>query len=246
MTSYGFGTLKLKKCLSKETQQEYLKRYKNGESELRNVIVEHNLRLVSLLANSYYNDGLNDLDDIFEIGVIGLLKAIDSYDPDNEKGVLFNSYAGRCISNEINMFIRKKIRNADKCFSYDSMLTSKSNEDTGSTFEVFLMDDVDLEGDYEDKNVRNIIRHMIENISNERDKAILKMFYGFDSKTLTQCEIAEILGLSQSFVSKILKNNTRQIAKELLRIDAIDLSDSRLKELGIKKEEVMKRTRVMM
>lgn len=244
MASYGFGTLNFKKNLPTEVQQEYLRRYKNGESELRTVIVEHNLRLVSLLTKSYGN-GLNDLDDIFEIGVIGLLKAIDVYDPDNEKGVLFSSYAGRCISNEINMFIRKKVRNADKCLSYDAMLTGKSNEDTGFTFEVFLIDDVNLEEDYEDDIIRNVIRNKVEAISNERNKAVLKMFYGFGCELRTQCEIADSLGLSQSFVSRIIKNNTRQIAKELLRTEAIELSDSRLKELGINKEEVMTRKHVM-
>ena len=246
MKTFGFKSLELKTSLPNDIQQEYLRRYKNGESSLRNVIVEHNLRLVSSLAFSYYNGGLNDLDDIFEVGVIGLLKAIDSYDPDNEKGALFSTYAYKCIVNAINMFIRKNAKDTNKCFTFDFMLANKNDKGDESDFEgdyeekkTYFVDElVDEKADFQEKIIKDSayseIRKIVNELQDSRNKEIVMKYYGFDCSPRPQHEIASEYGIAQSQVCRIVRNVTSTIALMLEKRDVIELSNKEIKRLKIK------------
>ena len=117
--------------LSKEEETEYFKKCKNGDMNARNVLIERNLRLVAHIAKKYYYNGGCDNDDLISIGTIGLIKAIDSYNPDS--GTRFATYAGKCLQNEILMFFRSQKKQALESSLSDTVETDKDgNPEPGS------------------------------------------------------------------------------------------------------------------
>lgn len=173
----------------------------NGDLNAKSKLIEHNLRLVVFLAKKYENTKV-DLEDLVSIGTIGLIKGVNTYKLD--KNIKLATYASRCIDNEILMFLRKnKKRNGEVSFednlSYDSEGNELHLEDILGTDE-----DVVTRGIEEELERKLLYREI--NKLNERDKKIMIMRYGlFDHKELTQKEVADLMGISQSYISRIEK-----------------------------------------
>lgn len=187
--------------LKKEVEEDLVKRSNTGDLEARNKLIEHNLRLVVFLAKKYDNT-MYDLEDLVSIGTIGLIKGIKTYKLD--KNIKLATYASRCIDNEILMFLRKnKKRRTEISFedslSYDSEGNELHLEDILGTEE-----DIVTKG-LEEETEKRLLYQEINKLK-ERDKNIMIMRYGlFNHKEMTQKEVATVLGISQSYISRIEK-----------------------------------------
>lgn len=195
------STDKLPEPLSKEDEIFYVEKFLNGNSLARNKLIEHNLRLVVFLAKKYENTGV-DLEDLVSIGTIGLIKGINTYKLD--KNIKLATYASRCIDNEILMFLRKnKKRKSEISFedslSYDSEGNELHLEDILGTEEDVVTSGIEKETE------RNLLLTEIGKLKG-RDKEIMVMRYGlFGAEAMTQKDVADTLGISQSYISRIEK-----------------------------------------
>lgn len=203
---------KLPPPLNREEELSYLVKAKAGDMEARNVLIEHNLRLVVFLAKKYESTGY-PLEDLVSIGSIGLIKGINTYKID--KNIKLATYASRCIANEILMYIRKNKRrkteiSLEDALNYDSEGNELHLEDVMGT-------DSDLVADeYESKEEKVLLERELKNLD-LRDKEIMIMRYGlYNTKEYTQKEVADKLSISQSYISRIEKKVIKKL-KTLLR-----------------------------
>ncbi len=207
------ATDKLPPPLSKEDELKYLIRAKTGDEEARNILIEHNLRLVVFLAKKYENTTY-DIEDLVSIGSIGLIKGINTYKID--KNIKLATYASRCISNEILMFLRKNKRKKAEVSLEDALnYDAEGNE---LHLEDILGTDADLvPNEYEKQVDKEILSKEIEDLQ-DRDKEIITLRYGLNNtKEYTQKEVAEILGISQSYISRIEKKVIRKLKQVMIR-----------------------------
>ncbi len=190
------------KPLSAEKERELLfKMKKQGNTKAREELIEHNLRLVSHIIKKYYS-GYDEQEDLISIGTIGLIKAIDSFDVD--KGIKLATYAARCIENEILMFFRGKKRDAN-VVSVNEPIDVDSEGNPLTLIDVIYTEDT-ISDDIDLKNKTLRLYELIEGITDERDKEIIIKRYGlYNQKELTQREIANEMGISRSYVSRIEK-----------------------------------------
>jgi len=192
---------KLPEPLTKEDEVKYVELSMAGDEFARNKLIEHNLRLVVFLAKKYENTGV-DLEDLVSIGTIGLIKGVNTYKLD--KNIKLATYASRCIDNEILMFLRKnKRRRGEVSFedslSYDSEGNELHLEDILGT-----ADDI-VTHPLEEEIEKKILYQELTKL-NDRDKEIMIMRYGlYNTKEMTQKEVASTLGISQSYISRIEK-----------------------------------------
>lgn len=208
------STDKLPPPLDKEEELTYLIKAKNGDVEAKNKLIEHNLRLVVFLAKKYENTGY-ELEDLVSIGSIGLIKGIETYKID--KNIKLATYASRCIANEILMFLRKNKKRKKEISLEDSLnYDAEGNE---LHLEDILGTDTDLVSDEYEKGVeKNLVASEINKL-NPREKQIMVLRYGLNNtESYTQKEVADMLGISQSYISRIEKKVIRNI-KELVKID---------------------------
>jgi len=207
------ATDKLPPPLSKEKELEYLIKAKQGDIEARNILIEHNLRLVVFLAKKYENTGF-DIEDLVSIGSIGLIKGINTYKID--KNIKLATYASRCIANEILMFLRKNKRkkieiSLEETLNYDAEGNELRLEDILGT-----EDDV-VPKEFENKMDKEILKKEID-ILDEREKEIMTLRYGLNNTLeYTQKEVAEMLGISQSYISRIEKKIVKKL-KNVMKI----------------------------
>ncbi len=204
---------KLPEPLSKEEEEFYLVMATDGDIMAKDKLIEHNLRLVVFLAKKYENTGV-DLEDLVSIGTIGLIKAINTYSMD--KQIKLATYASRCIDNEILMYLRKNKRVRTEISLEDSL----SYDAEGN--ELHLEDIIGTDKDIVTKNIEedNDKRVMMEEIDklNKRDKLIMTMRYGLlGQEEKTQKEVAEILGISQSYISRIEKKVIKRL-RNIIRV----------------------------
>ena len=193
--------------LDKDVELDLVIKSNNGDMPARNKLIEHNLRLVVFLAKKY--DNANEtLEDLVSIGSIGLIKGIKTYKPD--KNIKLATYASRCIENEILMFLRKnKRRNAEISFEDSINFDGEGNE--LHLEDVFGTDPELIPKAYEDKIDKIILLKEIDKLS-DRDKEIIKMRYGLmGSEEYTQKEVADMLGISQSYISRIEKKTIKKL-----------------------------------
>lgn len=188
------------KPLTREEEKAYLDRWLNGDLEARNVLVEHNLRLVAHIVKKYYQT--DDADELISIGSIGLIKGINTYRPD--KGVRLATYVSRCIENEILMAFRARRKTAGDVSLSEALDT---DEDGGG---LRIMDVIASEDDLADQiGSRELCRSLRENIDrclDEREAKIIRLRYGLDgANPLTQLETAEVCKISRSYVSRLEK-----------------------------------------
>lgn len=207
------ATDKLPPPLSKEDELKYLIRAKTGDEEARNILIEHNLRLVVFLAKKYENTTY-DIEDLVSIGSIGLIKGINTYKID--KNIKLATYASRCISNEILMFLRKNKRKKAEVSLEDALnYDAEGNE---LHLEDILGTDADLvPNEYEKQVDKEILSKEIEDLP-DRDKEIMTLRYGLNNtKEYTQKEVAKMLGISQSYISRIEKKVIRKLKQVMIR-----------------------------
>ncbi|MDE6123705.1 MAG: RNA polymerase sporulation sigma factor SigK [Eubacterium sp.] len=204
------NTSSFPKPLNAKDEAAALERLKNGDKDARALLIERNLRLVSHIVKKYYSK-TNDTDDLISIGTIGLIKAIDSFNPD--KGIRLATYASRCIENEILMHFRNIRKNATDVYLGDSIEIDKDGNPL--TIQETLSDNRDLAEDLETKIKWEKVSKIIENMEDEREKEILILRYGLDNKKpLTQREVAQRLKISRSYVSRIEKKVLEDIKKK--------------------------------
>lgn len=201
------STDKLPEPLSKEMEEYYLIRSTDGDITARDKLIEHNLRLVVFLAKKYENTKV-DLEDLVSIGTIGLIKGIKTYSID--KNIKLATYASRCIDNEILMYLRKnkKIKTEvsfDESLSFDMDGNELHLEDILGTDP-----DIVTRGLEENLNKRIVIDEI--NKLPPRDREIIVLRYGLlNGQEMTQKDVAELLGISQSYISRIEKKVIRRI-----------------------------------
>jgi len=201
------ATDKLPPPLSKEKELEYLIKSKQGDIEARNILIEHNLRLVVFLAKKYENTGF-DIEDLVSIGSIGLIKGINTYKID--KNIKLATYASRCIANEILMFLRK-----NKKKKVEISLEETLNYDAEGN-ELHLEDILGTEDDivpktFEKRMDKETLKKEID-ILDEREKEIMTLRYGLNNTLeYTQKDVAEMLGISQSYISRIEKKIVKKL-----------------------------------
>ena len=201
------ATDKLPEPLSKEAEEFYLVMAQDGDIMAKDKLIEHNLRLVVFLAKKYENVK-TDLEDLVSIGTIGLIKAINTYSID--KNIKLATYASRCIDNEILMYLRKNKKtnsevSLEESLSYDSEGNELHLEDIIGTDKDIITKSI------EDKNDKKLMLKEIEKL-NKRDKKIMTMRYGLlGEEEKTQKEVADILGISQSYISRIEKKVIKRL-----------------------------------
>ena len=173
-----------------------------GDSTAREKLIRHNLRLVAHITKKYYAQPC-DQDDLISIGTIGLIKAIDSFDP--SKGTRLATYASRCIENEILMYFRAQRKTSGEVHLGDAIEIDKDGNPL--TLQDVIRDERDMEQELEQKIRWEKVRRYIEAMPEGREREILVLRYGLDNqKPLTQREVAQRLNISRSYVSRIEKS----------------------------------------
>ena len=199
--------------LEKDEEEIILASLAEGSTEARQTLIEHNLRLVVYIARRFENTGVN-IEDLISIGTIGLIKAIGTFRAD--KNIKLATYASRCIENEILMFLRKKNARRSEV-SIDEPL----NTDWDGN-ELLLSDVLGTDGDevmkpLEDDEERRMLMDAVMRLD-ERERTIILMRFGLDGyEELTQKEVAELLGISQSYISRLEKRIILRLRRELVR-----------------------------
>lgn len=199
--------------LEKSMEEELVIKSNNGDMHARNKLIEHNLRLVVFLAKKYDNT-MYDLEDLVSIGTIGLIKGVKTYKLD--KNIKLATYASRCIDNEILMFLRKNKRRKVEISFEDSINLDQDGNELHLEDVLGTPDDI-VEKEYESIVDKELLIKEIENL-NKRDKEILTLRYGlYNQKEYTQKEVADMLGISQSYISRIEKKAIKRI-KSLMKV----------------------------
>lgn len=198
------------KPLSSKEEQIYLKKASEGDLEARNILVEHNLRLVAHIIKKYYSSQ-NDQDDLVSIGTIGLIKAINTFDIN--KKIKLSSYASRCIENEILMYFRN-LKKSSQDISLNEAIDTDKDGNPLSLLDVLSVDDNIFDTLNTKLNLGKIAEY-IDSELDDRERQVIILRYGLDNnKPLAQREVAEILGVSRSYISRIetkaLKNLRRK------------------------------------
>lgn len=197
------GGASFKKPLSEEDEKKYLLMMKNGDDEARNLLIEHNLRLVAHIVKKYSVSLDADADDLISIGTIGLIKAIDNFDC--EKNAKLATYASRCIANEILMYMRAT-KNKGREISLNEPIGTDEEGNSISLINILCDDDSDMEEKMVLKSQIKVLYECVEHALSEREKKILALRYGlFGKKAHTQMEIAKMMNISRSYVSRIEK-----------------------------------------
>lgn len=199
--------------LSQEEETEYILRMENGDIEARNKLIEHNLRLVAHIVKRFEDKNVSS-DDLISIGTIGLIKGIDSYKSD--KRIKITTYIAKCAENEILMFFR-----SNKKFKGDISLNDSIGIDKDGN-EISLIDVIPSNDDEIDatifKNMNIELLHKYLKVLNEREKDIIIKRYGlYNGQIYTQKEIANLLNISRSYVSRIEKRALSKLYKEFYR-----------------------------
>ncbi len=193
------GTASFPPPLEKEEEKEYFARCRAGDREARRILIERNLRLVAHIAKKYYYSGC-DPDDLISIGTIGLIKAIDSFHP--ESGTRFATYAGKCLQNEILMYFRSQKKQALETSLDEPVETDKDGNPL--TYMDIIRSDDDI-ADKIDLKIRiEAMLSAVESVLTPTEKRIVTLRYGlFGTKPVTQREVAQSMGISRSYVSRL-------------------------------------------
>ena len=200
--------------LSSEEEEKYLKLYEEGDEDARNILIERNLRLVAHIVKKYGNIGI-DTDDLISIGTIGLIKGINTFD--RQKGVRLATYAARCIENEILMTIWSNKKIKTEASLQDPIGVDKEGNAI-SLIDILGTDPDEVLNTVELKiQIKNLYRKMAK-VLKDRELTVLKLRYGISNEgKKTQMEIAKLLGISRSYVSRIEKRAIKKLNKALNR-----------------------------
>ena len=199
---------------SPEEESELIVQLADGEKEIRDKLIEHNLRLVVYIARRFENTGV-DLDDLVSVGTIGLIKAVNSFNVD--KNIKLATYASRCIENEILMHLRRTVKLKSEV-SFDEPL----NVDWEGN-ELMLSDVMGTDGDIVYKKIENGVESELLGVAltklTEKEQEIMKLRYGLNGQEeKTQKEVADMLGISQSYISRLEKKIISRLQKEFSKM----------------------------
>ena len=200
--------------LKHEEELDWIARLESGDEEAKSCLIEHNLRLVVYIARRFENTGVN-IEDLISIGTIGLIKAVGTYK--TGKNVKLATYASRCIENEIFMHLRK-INGQKSEISFDEPL----NTDWDGN-ELLLSDILGTDGDLVMQPIeadvdRKLLWDAVEKL-NERERTIITLRFGLDGRReQTQKEVADLLGISQSYISRLEKRIIARLKREILKM----------------------------
>lgn len=214
---YIHGADTLPPPLSAPEERAMLEALANGNTDAREQLIVHNLRLVVYIAKKFESTGIG-LEDLISIGTIGLIKAVNTFCP--TKKIKLATYASRCIENEILMFLRKATQyrgevSIDEPLNIDWDGNELLLSDILGTSEDIIYKDIEKEVD------RSLLRKALETLS-EREQTIIRLRFGIDDKLgqeLTQKEVADLLGISQSYISRLEKKIMKRLKKEILRLE---------------------------
>jgi RNA polymerase sporulation-specific sigma factor len=187
--------------------------------EARSVLIEHNLRLVVYIAKRFDNTGVG-VEDLISIGTIGLIKAIHSYNPD--KSIKLATYASRCIENEILMYLRRTSKNKVEV-SIDEPLNVDWDGNELLLSDILGTDENVISKDLEEEVDKRLLRMALDKL-NERERDIIELRFGInqkDGKERTQNEVADMMGISQSYISRLEKKIMKRLKKEILKMEQV-------------------------
>ena len=216
---YVGGNDALPAPLSKEEEEELVSKINTGDKNIQSTLIERNLRLVVYIARKFENTGVS-IEDLISVGTIGLIKAVKTFNP--ERKIKLATYASRCIENEILMYLRRNNKTKMEV-SIDEPL----NVDWDGN-ELLLSDILGTDEDIIYKNIeeevdRKLLRKALEKLS-ERERVIVKLRFGLnteDGLERTQKEVADILGISQSYISRLEKKIMKRLKKEMIRLEGL-------------------------
>ena len=197
-----------------EEEADMVVKLSGGEQDVKDRLIEHNLRLVVYIARRFENTGV-DLDDLVSVGTIGLIKAVNSFNAD--KNIKLATYASRCIENEILMHLRKTVKLKSEV-SFDEPL----NTDWEGN-ELMLSDVMGTDGDVVYKKIENGVESELLGVAltklNDREREIMELRYGlYGGEEKTQREVADMLGISQSYISRLEKKIIVRLKKEFSKM----------------------------
>jgi len=211
LVAYICGAESLPSPLSPQEEQDLALKVKSGDDKAREKLIEHNLRLVIFIAKKFENTNV-DTEDLISIGTIGLIKAVNGFDP--TKKIKLATFASRCIENEILMFLRKSIR-----LKTEVSLDEPLNTD-GEGNELLLGDVLGTDNDMIFKNLETTVEKQLlsEGLKklSERERKIVGLRFGLNGgQEFTQKEVADLLGISQSYISRLEKKIILRLKKEI-------------------------------
>ena len=205
------STDKLPEPLKRDEEERLVLLNMDGDNDAKSKLIEHNLRLVVFLSKKYENTGI-DLEDLVSIGTIGLIKGVNTYKLD--KNIKLATYASRCIENEILMYLRKTSKLKSEV-SIDEPLNTDGDGNELLLSDVLGNDEDGVFKDLEDEIDRTLIKESIERL-NKRERKIMELRFGFATgKEETQKEVADMLGISQSYISRLEKKIIGRMRKEM-------------------------------
>lgn len=207
---YIGGSEALPPPLSKKEEEHLLARLPDGEPSVRSMLIERNLRLVVYIARKFENTGIH-IEDLVSIGTIGLIKAVNTFDP--SKKIKLATYASRCIENEILMFLRRnnKIRTE---VSFDEPLNTDWDGNELLLSDVLGTDNDTIYRNIENEVDRKILRTALSHLS-DRERKIMELRFGLNGhEEKTQKDVADLLGISQSYISRLEKRIIKRLRKE--------------------------------
>ncbi len=198
--------------LTSEEESIYLDRFMNGDEEARNILIERNLRLVAHVCKKYSGTNI-DNDDLISIGTIGLIKGLNSFKKD--KGVRFATYASKCIDNEILMYLRN-IKKIGAEVPLNEPIGKDKDDNEISLIDILENDERNIEDEIDLKMKIKMMYEKIKELLKGRERTIIELRFGLDgNKPKTQNQIAEMLGISRSYVSRIETKAIGKLAKEI-------------------------------
>lgn len=212
MAGYVSGNTAFPNQLTAEEENLYLEQLKNGDTKAKNILIEHNLRLVAHISRKYSDE--RNGEDLISIGTIGLIKAINTFDP--EKNKKLSSYAARCIENEVLMYLRSIKRQRHEVYIDDSIGTDRDGNPM-TLADILPSNDKDISDEVSDNIEIRKLYKLMGNILTPDEYSIICRRYGlFGTKRFTQQEIADSLGISRSYVSRIEKRCLQKLKESFL------------------------------
>lgn len=207
---YIGGSEALPPPLTKEEEAVLLNKLPNGDQVMRSMLIERNLRLVVYIARKFENTGIN-IEDLISIGTIGLIKAVNTFNP--EKKIKLATYASRCIENEILMHLRRNNKNRSEV-SFDEPLNIDWDGNELLLSDVLGTDDDIITKDLEATVDRHLLMKALHQL-NDREKQIMELRFGLaGGEEKTQKDVADMLGISQSYISRLEKRIIKRLRKE--------------------------------
>ena len=211
---YINGPQTLPPPLTKQQEIEVFAGLENNDENCANMLIVHNLRLVVYIAKKFENTGV-PIDDLISIGTMGLIKAVKSFIP--SKNIKFATYASRCVENEILMYLRKR-SNKNIDISMDEALSTDSDGNELNLIDVLYTDEYEVSKNIEAESDRNAVWKSLETLP-KRERQIMIMRFGLGgAEERTQKEVADLIGISQSYISRLEKKILKKLKKEIERI----------------------------